>query len=134
MINNPKTIKEELRPLKDLLEIIKNKVDKTETFQNVTMQQVRNINDQQSVMNRKLDDLEERLDDPDSGLRAIKSQLDAATSSVISIEKDIKAYADMYKINDGNIRWMQKRLEPLEENSGIITPPEFQLQPLPEAA
>ena len=47
--------KDELRSLKDLLEIIKSKVDKMETFQNVTMQQVRDMKDQLSIINEKLD-------------------------------------------------------------------------------
>ncbi len=90
--NDPKTLKDELRPLKDLLEIIKGKVDKMETFQNVTMQQVRDIKDQQSVMNGKLDN---------------------HSGSLISIESKLDAYGDMYKINDSNIRKMEKRLETL---------------------
>lgn len=89
MRNDPKTLKDELRPLKDLLEIVKDKVDKMETFQNVTMQQVRGIKDQQSVINSKLDEMRETLD--------------AHTGSLMTIEKELKGYADMYKINDSNI-------------------------------
>lgn len=77
--------KDEIRPLKDILEIIKNKVDKVETFQNVIMQQVRDIKDQQSVINEKLDEIQETQD--------------AHTGALIT---DV--------------------------------PPEFRLQPLPEAA
>ena len=33
----------------------------------------------------------------------------------------------MYKINDSNIRKMEKRVETLEENTGIKPPPEFAL-------
>lgn len=129
---NPKTAKDELRPLKDLLEIIKDKVDRMETFQNVTMQQVRNIKDQQSVMNKKLDGLQERLDDPDSGLEAINRRLDSNTAAVMELESTVKGYADMYKINDSNIRRMEKRLEPLEEEAGVDVPPELKLESLPE--
>lgn len=134
MKNDPKTLKDELRPLKDLLEIVKDKVDRMETFQNVTMQQVRDIKSQQSVMNGKLDLIEERLDDPDSGLEAINRRLDANTGAVVELEKTVKGYADMYKINDSNIRRMEKRIKPLEENDGINVPPEYQLEPLSEAA
>ena len=80
MKNDQKTLKDELRPLKDLLEIVKDKVDRMETFQNVTMQQVRDIKAQQSVMNGKLDNIEERLDDNDTGLAAINRRLDANTA------------------------------------------------------
>lgn len=134
MNDDPKTLKDELRPLKDLLEIVKDKVDKMETFQNVTMQQVRDIKAQQSVMNGKLDNIEKRLDDPDSGLEAINRRLDANTAAVMGLESTVKGYADMYKINDSNIRRMEKRLEPLEEEVGIDVAPELKLVPLPEAA
>lgn len=82
MVNDSKALNDELRPLKELLEIIKDKVDKMETFQNVTMQQVRDIKDQQSVMNKKLDGLQERLDDPDTGLAAINRRLNVNTATV----------------------------------------------------
>lgn len=118
MKNDPKTLKDELRPLKDLLEIVKDKVDRMETFQNVTMQQVRDIKDQQSVINRKLDDMQETLD--------------AHTGSLMTIENELKGYADMYKINDSNNRKMEKRLETLEEDAGVDIPPELKLEPLPE--
>ena len=110
-------LKNTLRPLKDLLEIVKNKVDKMETFQNVTMQQVRDIKDQQSVINGKLDEMQQTLD--------------AHTGSLMTIEKELKGYADMYKINDSNIRRMEKRLETLEEDTGLDVPPELRLEPLP---
>jgi len=138
MPNDPKTLQDELQPLKELLEIVKDKIDKMEAFQNVTMQQTRDIKDQQSVMNRKLDGIEKRLggveeqlNDPDTGLEAINRRLDAHTGAVIELEKTIKGYADMYKINDSNIRRMEKRLETLEEDAGVDVPPELQLAPLP---
>ncbi|MBI2334584.1 hypothetical protein HYU96_02170 [Candidatus Daviesbacteria bacterium] len=118
--DNSKTLKDEIRPLKDILEIIKDKVGKTETFQNVTMQQIRDMKDQQSVINGKLDEIQETQD--------------AHTGALITIEKELKGYADMYKINDFNIRRMEKRLETLEEDSGVDVPPEFRLQPLSGAA
>lgn len=128
--DDSKTFKKNLRPLKDLLEIVKDKVDRMETFQSVTMQQVRDIKSQQSVMNGKLDDIEERLDNPDSGLEAINSRLDANTAAVMKLESTVNGYGDMYKINDSNIRRMEKRLETLEENAGVELPPEFRLEPL----
>ncbi len=112
--------KDELRPLKDLLEIIKDKIERMETFQNVTMQQVRDIKSQQSVMNGKLDSIEERLDDPDSGLEAINKHLDSNTAAVVELESTVTGYADMYKINDSNIR----------KNDGIDVASEFRLESL----
>jgi hypothetical protein len=96
----------ELRRLGDLLEIVSNKVNTMETFQGVTMQNVRDIRDQQSIMNQKLD---------------------AHTGSLVTIESKLDAYGDMYKINDSNIRKIQKRTELLEEDTGVEVLPELQL-------
>lgn len=75
-----------------------------------------------------------RLDDPDTGLATINRRLDANTAAVVELESTVKGYADMYKINDSNIRRMEKRLEPLEEDAGMDVPPELKLEPLPEPA
>lgn len=114
MTGESKDLKAELRPLKDLLEIVKNKIDKMETFQNVTMQMVRDLKDQQSVINGKLDEMQETLD--------------SHTGSLMNIERDLKGYADMYKINNSNIRKMEKRLETVEDDAGIKVPAELQLE------
>jgi hypothetical protein len=47
--------------------------------------------------------------------------------SVIETEATIKAYGDMYKINNSNDKKLQKRVEVLEENAGIDSPPELHL-------
>lgn len=122
-----KLIKEETRPLKEIIEIIKQKVDKQELFLTATTSNIRAIKEQQSVMNEKLDGIEARLDDPDTGLKRLNDRTDANTGAVMQLEETVNGYGDMYKINDSNIRKMQKRLEPLEENAGIDVPPEFQL-------
>ncbi len=71
--------------------------------------------------------IHKRLDDPDSGLTAINRRLDANTAAVMELEKTVKGYGDMYKINDSNIRKTVKRLKIVEENAGIQVSPEFQL-------
>lgn len=114
MINSSKDLKAELRPLKDLLEIVKSKVDKMETFQNVTMQMVRDLRDQQSVINGKLDE--------------IQVTQDSHTGSLMTIESELKGYADMYQINDSNVRKIEKRLEPVEKAAKIKVPSELQLE------
>lgn len=78
----------------------------------------------------QLNGVTSRLDDPDTGLAAINKRLDANTAAVVELESTVKGYADMYKINDSNIRRMEKRLEPLEEDAGRNVPPEFKLEPL----
>jgi len=74
-ITNGEIVKNALR----VVEIVKDKVDKVEMFQNVTMQQARDIKDQQSVINRKLDNM--------------NNTLDANTGSLMTIEKELKGLA-----------------------------------------
>ncbi len=69
----------------------------------------------------------DQLNDSDTGLAAINRRLDANSASLMTIEKELKIYGDMYKINGSNIKKMEKRLEIVEEDAGIEAPPEFQL-------
>lgn len=48
-------IKEEIRPVKEIVEVIKKKVDNQELHIHVTTENVRSVKEQQSVMNEKLD-------------------------------------------------------------------------------
>lgn len=91
---------------KELLEIIKHKIDMMEVKQSTQSASIGLMRDQLSVMN---------------------SKLDSHSGSLITIEKELKAYADMYKINDSNIRKMEKRLETVEKDAGIKVNPEHQL-------
>ena len=57
----------------------------------------------------------------------IKETLESHTSSLVNIETTINVYADMYKINDDNVRKIEKRTETLEEKAGIEAPEELTL-------
>lgn len=108
-----KAVKEEIRPVKDIVEVSKHKVDTQQLFLSATSDSVRSIKEQQSVINEKLDELGKTLD--------------ANTASVATIEQTIKVYGDMYKMNDDNAKKLVKRVEVLENNVGIEPPPELTL-------
>ncbi len=115
--------------LKELLEIIKHKVDLSEinrTNQGASIQLMR---DQLSVMNKKLDDLGKKLDDPDTGLKRLNERVDASTAATVELESTIKGYADSYQANDTNIRKAEQRLETLEEKARVDIPPELHFTP-----
>ena len=57
-----KALRDEIRPLKETVEVIKSKVDKLELFQSSTSSQVRSIRDQQSVINEKIDEINHKTD------------------------------------------------------------------------
>ena len=75
----------------------------------------------------RLGGVEGELHDPDTGLSAINRRLDVNTAAIVELEAIINGYGDTYKINDSNIRKMQKRLETLEDHAGIDILPELHL-------
>lgn len=107
-------VKEELRSVKDIVELIKKKVDSQELFLHTTSENVRSVKEQQSIINEKLD-------------KHTKILEDQLLPSVVTIETEIKAYGDMYKINNSNARKLEKRVETIEENAGLIPPSEYTL-------
>lgn len=109
-----KLIKEELRSIRDMVELTKKKVDSQELFLHTTSENVRFIKEQQSIINEKLDEHTRILEDQ-------------VLPSVVTIETEIKAYGDMYKINNSNARKLEKRIEVLEGKSDITPPSELTL-------
>lgn len=116
-----KTVKDEIRPLKDQVEIVKSKLNSRDFFQSVATENTRTIKEQQSLMNEKLDTLQEDLNE------VKELQETRIYPSVVEIEHTIKAYGDAYKINDDNARKLEKRVVTLEAHSQIQPPPELSL-------
>lgn len=112
-----KAVKDEVRPLKEQVEIVKSKITKLDLFQNLATDNTRDTKEQLSVINEKLDALQE-----------VKEILeDRVYPSVVEIENTIKAYGDMYKINNDNAKKLEKRVETLENQAGVQAPPELTL-------
>ena len=57
-------------------------------------------------------------------------KLDQHTGALVNIENTIKIYGDMYDVNNGNARKLEKRINVLESNEGIVPPQEFRLTSL----
>lgn len=110
-------VRDEVRPLKEQIEIVKSKVDKLDLFQSLATNQIRAVKEQLSVVNEKLDALQE--------IKEIVE--DRIYPSVMAIELDIKAYGDMYKLNNDNAKKLDHRLKDVEEKSNIKPDPEFSL-------
>lgn len=104
--------------IKEIVEITQDKVDKIEILQSVTTGQVRTIKDQQSVMNKKLDELKETTERLEE---TVDNQL---VPSVVTMENTIQVFGDMYKINDDNIRKIEKRVKTVEDKLEIEPSPE----------
>lgn len=99
-------IKEEIRPIKDIVEMTKKEVDSQEIFLHSTTENVRTIKEQQSIMN---------------------SKLDSHSASLIDIESKLDSYADSYKINQHNIERLDTRLSVVEETLSIAPPEDLKV-------
>jgi chromosome segregation ATPase len=89
---------DDIKKIKDLVEIIVNKIRSIETHQNVMAEQVRTIKDQQSVMNDKLDN---------------------HTASLMNIEATLEGYSDMYKVNKEKNEELEERVDLIEDQLGV---------------
>lgn len=79
-------------------------------------------------VNKALEPIKKDLTELKQNLTEVKgTQESRVLPSVTYIESNIKAYKDSYQINNANAKKLEKRVETLEENAGIVPPPELTL-------
>ena len=103
---------DDLKKIKDLVEIVVKKIRGMEAQQSIMAEQVRVVKDQQSVMNDKLDNHTEILE-------SHTAKLDNHTEALISIEDTLKGYGDMYEVNKDKIKNLDKRVTVVENQLGL---------------
>ncbi|TSC86727.1 MAG: hypothetical protein G01um10147_808 [Microgenomates group bacterium Gr01-1014_7] len=91
-------IEKVITPVKEIVEIIKHKVERVEFLQIGYNNDIRTVRELQSVMNKKLDKLDE-----------LEESLQANTASVVQIEAILTGYGDMYKINKSDALKHEKK-------------------------
>lgn len=89
-------IKGELREIKDLVEVIKHKVDTQQMFQSTASGNIRLMKEQQSIMNEKLGDIQKTQENH--------------TGALMDIESRLEGFADAWKINKQRIERVEKHL------------------------
>ena len=89
---------DDLKKIKDLVEIVVNKIRGIEMHQGVMADQIRTIRDQQFVMNEKLD---------------------THTASLVKIEETLEGYADMYKANKEKNEELEEKVDIIEDQLGV---------------
>ena|SRR3989344_9408310 len=97
----------DLKQIKELLEIVAHKVDLMEVSRTGQSASFHLMKDQQSVMNVKLDDIHKDLEE-------VKETLESHTGVLVNIESTLEGYADAYKVNKGNIERLDERLAIVE--------------------
>lgn len=118
----------DLKQIKDLIEIVKHKVDLMEASKTGELASIHLIKDQQSVMNEKLTSIRKDLDEVKDDLKEVKQTQQSHTGSLMSIEATLNGYADAYKVNKVNIERLDERVAKLEDNAGIIPPSDLVIQ------
>ncbi len=111
--------KDEIKPLKELLEITSHKVRQTDMSQTLMSSQLGRIKDQISVMNEKLDDHTAKLDAHTAMFDEHSSKLDIHTASLVTIEDTLKSYRDMYVIHNEKSEDLDERVMVIEEHLGL---------------
>ena len=87
--------------------------------------------DFKKLLDEALEPIKQQQESHSAALVKIETKQESHSAALVSIESKLDAYGDMYKINDSNIRKVEKRLETLEENADITTPTEFILANVP---
>lgn len=114
-----------IRPLKELVEVLKSKVDHQELYLMATSSNVKSIKEQQSVINEKLDAqgkklgiLWDQVEKVTMDLEEVKEMQDLHTAVLKRIETKVEGNYD-------DIKKADKRLTKAENRLGIVPPPEF---------
>lgn len=87
MVNDE--LKKQLRDLKELIEVVNNKVGKIDTNQGIYSAQLVLIKEKQSVLNEKLDHIDETLEDHTKRLEALGGDTEQLLDDVKGIRDEI---------------------------------------------
>ncbi|MBI3103629.1 hypothetical protein HYZ05_01690 [Candidatus Daviesbacteria bacterium] len=87
-------VSDDSKKIKELLEIISNKVGKLETHVSLHSATMHLIKDQQSVMNEKLDGLKEDVDGLKKEVKEMSENVDAARGDIELLHMDVKGIRD----------------------------------------
>lgn len=119
-------LKGAIRPLKELVEVLKSKVDHQELYLVATSSNVKSIKEQQSVINEKLDTQGKKMDilwdqveKVTMDIEEVKETQDLHTAVLKRIETKVEGNSDDIKEK------VDKRLTKVENRLGIVPPPEL---------
>lgn len=101
------TTNDSLKTIKELLEIVNNKVGKLETHVGIHSATMHVIKDQQSVINEKLDDVGTDLKELRKEVNEVSENVDAARGDIEQLHMDVRGIRDK---------------ESMFQNSSWITP------------
>src|SRR3990167_10219085 len=119
---------EDLKEVKDTQGQLAEDLKEVKDTQGQLAEDLKEVKDTQGQLAEDLKEVKDTQGQLAEDLKEVKdTQERQLLPSVVTIETTIKAYGDMYKINNSNSKKLEKRIEVLEDKSGIAPPPEFTL-------
>lgn len=85
-----------IRSVKDIVELVKKRVDTIQMFQSTASDNIRMMKEQQSLMNEKLEEIQETQE--------------RHTGALIDIESRLEGFADAWKINRAEINKVKRHI------------------------
>lgn len=116
-----KILKDEIRPVKEMVEVIKKKTDAFDFSIGALDRVVRFAKDQQSVMNEKLDGNSVDLKEISKKQKIMDEKLNSHTASLIKIEATVDSYKEAYQLNKKAINNLKDRTSKIETTLGLST-------------
>ena len=104
--NLEKIIKEAIRPLKDMVEVVKHKIGRMESGKEAQSTSLYLMREQQSVMNEKLD--------------KVVNKVDALSKDVEALKKDVKEVQENVDAARGDIESMHMDIIAIKETEGLF--------------
>ena len=118
-------IKNTIRPLKELVEVLKSKVNHQNIYLTSTSSNIRSVKEQQSVINEKLDEVQQTIKGNAKKLDALWDQTVKLTENSEEIKDALKFHKTSTNNTDNNVKRVDKRLNKVESKLGIVPPPEL---------
>lgn len=85
-----------IRSVKDIVELVKKRVDTIQMFQSSASDNIRMMKEQQSLMNEKLEEIQETQE--------------SHTGALMDIESRLEGFADAWKINRAEINKVKRHI------------------------
>lgn len=126
------SVKVVVRPVLDIAEVLKQKISAQGFMVTTVTTNIRNMREQQSVMNEKITNMQKVLDKHTEKIDTIWDQTAHLTEEVAEIQETLNTHTTYLKQitatgekNSDNINKLNQRLYPVEDQLGIVPPPEF---------
>lgn len=108
-----KLVTDQVRDLKDVVELTKRKVDNIQIFQSASSDNVRLVKEQQSLINEKLDKTGKKVD-------ALLNNASKLTDDIKGLKKDVKEIQENVDAARGDIELLHMDVKGIKEKESLF--------------